>query len=231
MGQETTKEFSARLRMAIDAHPLAPDTPFGRQAWLRDRLEKEAGISVSANAIHKWVNDAARPREDNIRALARILQVDEVWLSLGRTPNSDLGQNRQSQGSPTGVSSEALILAGLLQAKGSNVVFAPKDDVATLYRDAGSGSVGVVVVECEDRAGSLLAVVPEPVGGNTVVAVLTGPCEDASAGVNVYDLTDAPRRSFGGYSILSMTRRKDGRLKIDGERSLIKPMPSMAELV
>lgn len=212
--------------MSLDASRRAPQKEVGRQSWLRERLAKEKGIDVSPNSVHKWVNGSSRPREDNIRAIAEILEVDEIWLSLGRMPTAGLSKksDAQSEGSATGVSPGALILAGLLQRAGGNVVFADKDDAASLYANTGSGSTGVIVVECEEREGSLVAVIPEPVANNRIATVLL----DDSSRVGVYDLTDKPRQNFGGYSIMSLTRREDGRLEIDG--SAVSPTRSVREL-
>lgn len=228
MSQETTKEFAVRLKMAVEAHPLAPETVFGRQSWLREKLEKETGIEVSANAIHKWMNGTSRPREDSIRALARILGVDYLWLSFGRTPSSEAPVDSKPVSSSNAGS---LILAGLVQAAGGSAIFAGREEAASVYVNSPEGQVGIVVADCVERAGSLLAVIPEPVGKNRIVAVLPRSCEASSACVGLFDLTDVPRQNFGGYSVISLSMHKDGRLKAVGVSTLLDPAGSVAELV
>ncbi len=218
--------------MAVDGHPLAPPTPFGRQAWLRERLEKEAKIKVSANAVHKWMHGTSRPREDTIRALARLLSVDELWLNMGRTPTDNYGAQPAATdpGATSGVKPAALTLAGLVQMAGASVVFAAKDEAADLYLDFGSGRMGVIAVAPEERQGSLLAVISEPVGDNRIVAILRGNRTACSVCLSVFDLTEVPRQNFGGYSVLSMEARKDGRLKVQGVKNLVSPLGSVEEV-
>lgn len=230
MSQETTKEFSARLRMAVEGHPLAPDTPFGRQSWLREKLAREAKIEVSANAIHKWMNDASRPREDNIRAIAKVLNVDELWLSMGKTP----GNKSDTQGPDPGKATSAgvMILGGLIEMAGGRVIFPGKEDPADIRATIDGQDVGIVVVVCDAAEPVNAIMVQEPVGDTRVIGV-TRRCHTGAATVmfDINDFTKAPRKSFGGYSILQVERQATGKFKVEGAEDLYARLESVAELV
>jgi len=87
MAQQTTCEFGRRLQQALDASPHVVPMSHGRLSWLKREREKiGVSVSVSVNTLHKWVHGVSRPREDTIRALARLLRVDDIWLAPGQTP-------------------------------------------------------------------------------------------------------------------------------------------------
>ena len=127
MAQETTEEFAHRFGRAVEGHPLAPPTPHGRQRWVLEKLENEAGLTVSPNTMSKWFHGTARPRPDNIRKIARVLKVDEVWLAMGQKPadqmSATMGQAESAKGA-------VLLVAGLVEMAGGRVTFGAKNDKA-----------------------------------------------------------------------------------------------------
>lgn len=224
--QTTTKEFAARLVMAVDGHPLAPASPFGRQSWLREKLKNEAKTPVSANSVHKWMNGTARPREDKIRALARILGVDELWLSMGKSPASkSVEAETQVQGKAA-----VLLLAGLIEMNGGRVTFLGDEQPGDLHANIGNRQITIIVVTPDSRGTSQTVVVSEPVGNARIVAVCPA-ANNHTVGIDLFDLTAAPRQSFGGYSIIQLERRKDGKMKAEGVRGLFGPLDSVLSLV
>lgn len=232
MPQETTSEFAYRLTQAVDGHPLAPSSSFGRQKWLKDKLEKEADVKVSANTMHKWFNGAARPREDKIRALARILAVDQVWLALGRRPVADKPKLEETA---IQSSNATLLLAGFLGVQGSRISFPQEgEEGVSLYVDSGKGQVPILVVAPQVSGQTVTFMIPEPVTAARVLSVgAEGACPngEGSGRVIVTDLTDIPKKNFGGFSIVSGERRSDGRIKIDGQRNLLAPEPRVADAI
>ena len=78
-----------------------------------------------------------------------------------------------------------------------------------------------------DTSASLSFVVPEPVDDNRVVAVVP---EDGSLGVRLVDLTDVDRQMLGGFSVVQLERRKDGKFKGLNRRALISAMGSVDEM-
>lgn len=229
MSQETTGEFAYRLQQAVEAHPLSPPTPHGRQRWLLRKLETEAGLELSPNTIHKWMTGASRPREDNIRKLAKCLNVDEVWLALGRKPVAD-GPN-PGVAAP-GAAGAALVVAGLIEMQGGRVTFAEPGDSAHLHVNMGKGNIDIIALVPQARSGDQITfLVPEPTNGSRIVGVVTPQDTGGfSACVNLLDLTDVERQNMGGFSLLSVQARKGGKFKVAGERNLMSPMPSLAAL-
>ena len=229
MAQETTEEFAHRLRMAVKAHPLAPPTPHGSQRWLLRRLETETGLAVSQNTVHKWYTGTSRPRGDNLRKLAKVLSVDEVWLSLGRKPVVD-GVSLGAAAS--GATGAILVIAGMIEMAGGRVTFAGTEGAAHLHVSLGGSNTSVIAVAPQAREqGKVTFLVPEPVGSSRVVGVLVDEMPGHSASIDLLDLTNAPRQNHGGFSTLSVETRGGGKFKVGGEKSLRTAMPSVAALV
>jgi len=229
--QKTTEEFSHRLGLALEGHPRAPGNVHGRQSWLRRVLKEQTGRSVSANTVHKWCRGTARPRPDALRDLARVLNVDEVWLSLGRKPTSEIaspGKNAAAAGGAT------MLVAGLIEISGGRVSFpAPGDGVVTLWANIGDVSIGLLTVFPQNSDDGPVFIIPEPVGDSRIIGVIprhqTDGCT-STACVDLIDLTDVPRENLGGFSLIRLASRKDGRFKAEGQRSLLRPMKSIEEL-
>ncbi|WP_188526783.1 helix-turn-helix transcriptional regulator [Sinisalibacter lacisalsi] len=162
---------------------------------------------MSVNTVHKWVHGVSRPREDNIRALAGLLQVDEVWLALGRTPTpAATGANAGADAAH----GAALLVAGLIEVRGGRVTFASaSQDVPHFTANFRGDRFDVIAVSPQTASGEALSfVVPEPVGDCRVMAVVAkehGP-------VAVLDITKAERHNFGGFSVIELTRDPEGRL-------------------
>lgn len=81
------KAFAKRLVLACEGNPNCPtDQSRGKQKWIYDNLLSEFGVRVSAEAVRKWFAGESRPRPKVVSYIARLLEVDEAWLSLGITP-------------------------------------------------------------------------------------------------------------------------------------------------
>ena len=90
------KAFAKRLEIACEGHPHCPTDQYrGKQKWLYEGLDSEFGVKVSAEAVRKWFSGESRPRPKVMSFIARLLEVDEAWLSLGITP--DLTPREQKQ--------------------------------------------------------------------------------------------------------------------------------------
>ncbi|MZR13405.1 helix-turn-helix domain-containing protein [Maritimibacter sp. DP07] len=195
MVQETTEQFGRRLAQALEAFPEAPPTSHGRLTWLKRALEKKAGVKVSVNTVHKWVNGVSRPREDNMRALARVLMVDELWLAMGRRP---VDHGEAAPPTPERAHGVVLLVAGMVEVNGGRVTFPDAEAEGTphLHVNWNGEQFGVVAVLPQAKDGSSISfVIPEPVGDARVVAVI----QDGDT--RLLDLTEVPRRTFGGFSV------------------------------
>lgn len=232
MTQETSLEFGERLRQAVEGHPLAPPTPFGRQKWLQDKLQRESSLAVSANAVHKWMHGASRPRADTIRKLAKVLSVDDVWLSQGRRPVIDPAVARVEAVKGHGAT---LILAGLVEIWGGRVAFpGDKDETTSLWVDLGSGRRGITVVPGQTQGATISYIVPEPVGANRVIAVNVHTTTETACGSGTFellDITDAPRKNFGVFSVVQGEAQPGGRVKVEGLKAVLSPIQDFAALL
>lgn len=112
-------QFAKRLDVAMNSHPGAPDA-HGRQKWLRERLITYGNTDVSPEAVRKWFAGLSRPRPSIMRELARVLEVDEAWLSLGLTPVETPVKAEERNALTRG---SVNVMAGLIQMFGGHIAF------------------------------------------------------------------------------------------------------------
>lgn len=70
-------EFKNRLQRAASSSPLVPEYGHGQQVYLAK------AVGVSQEAVRKWFAGESQPRKPAMEALAKLLNVEHVWLSLG----------------------------------------------------------------------------------------------------------------------------------------------------
>jgi len=217
--------------MAVAAHPQAPSNDYGRQAWLREKLQSDGGHKVSTNSVHKWMTGSSKPREDTVRALAQVLSVDEAWLSVGSIPQTNVHREEHSNVPPVTSRGPVLMLAGLIEMEGGRVLFPDRSATYDLKINLGDMAIDLVIAHPEKRGGRLDMIFREPVGDARIIAVILTPDGECSARLRMFDLTHLPRKMLGGYSLLAARMRDDGRLKVDEVRPLVGWLKSVAELV
>jgi transcriptional regulator with XRE-family HTH domain len=79
--------FVTRLKTALDGADGVPDREHGRKAW----LEREIGRHIEGKApgfesVNRWFHGRSKPRNSNVEALCKVLNVDPAWLMFGTTP-------------------------------------------------------------------------------------------------------------------------------------------------
>lgn len=113
------KAFGRRLTEASDNSRDIPEFNKGRYVWIRDQMGR-LGQPVTVESIRKWYSGEARPRPEKMKALARVIRVDEGWLSLGltplMTPEQKATRNIFAEGSIN-------LVAGMMQISGANIAF------------------------------------------------------------------------------------------------------------
>lgn len=109
--------FAQRLRQACAEHPDIPEYGKGEQTHIAKAMK------VSQEAVRKWFSGEAQPRQASMIRLARLLDVEYVWLALG-TSETEFGRLRELSKNQDAVV-HALISYMIL--KGYNVAF-PMDD-------------------------------------------------------------------------------------------------------
>jgi len=124
------KAFAKRLEIACEGNPHCPtDLYRGKQKWVYDGLESEFGVKVSSEAVRKWFSGESRPRPKVMSYLARLLEVDEGWLSLGITPDLTPVEKKKRSALADGAVN---LFAGMIQMGGGHIAF-PDDDSAHIY--------------------------------------------------------------------------------------------------
>ncbi len=192
-------------------------------------------MEVSPNTIHKWVTGTSRPREDNVRKIARVLRVDEVWLAFGKKPAATPVEEKREAAQAAGAT---LLLAGLIETHGGRVTFPGGEDGSPgIWVNMGNSRFGAVAVTPSITGNKCSFVVPEPVGDHRVIGLVLEsadkeghPACGFSACVDLVDLTEVPRQNLGGFSVVQIERRPNGKFKVEGERSILGAMASVEEL-
>lgn len=214
MAQETTEEFGRRLELAIDGYAGAPPSQHGRLSWLKRELEARADLSVSVNTVHKWVNGLSKPREDSLRALARLLKVDEIWLSMGRQPELSTPDEQQAQRSAA--SGAVAVVAGMVELCGGKIFYPEAAGGVNLQVSIDGKNADLAVVTPQStQNGKLSFVIPEPVGQARVVAVVPVIGKDGkpTMQVEILDITGVERATFGGFSVCEIEAGAKGGAK------------------
>lgn len=227
MVQRTTEEFAFRLGQAMDSHPRVPPSQHGRVTWLMRELET-VGVKVSLNTVHKWVNGAARPREDRIRDLAKLLKVDEVWLALGKKPVDDPKAMNERVGQASGA---VLAVAGLIELCGGRVTF-QSGEGPHLRVNLSGREIEVVAVAPQVSGDKLSFIVPEPAKNYRIVGVIPR-CAGGEARfrhLELLDITSIERQNFGGFSVLELRRNEKGEVKQPRKRDPLAPLERITEL-
>lgn len=123
------KAFAKRLVLACEGNPNCPtDQSRGKQKWIYDNLLSEFGVRVSAEAVRKWFAGESRPRPKVMSYIARLLEVDEAWLSLGITPELNAVEKKRHNAMASGAIN---LVAGIIQLGGGTIAF-PEDESAHL---------------------------------------------------------------------------------------------------
>lgn len=124
------KAFAKRLEIACESHPHCPTDQYrGKQKWIYEQLDKEFGLKVSAEAVRKWFAGESRPRPKVMANLARLLEVDEAWLSLGIRPTLTPREQKQRNALAEGAVN---LVAGMIQMGGGHIAF-PEDFSADIF--------------------------------------------------------------------------------------------------
>lgn len=128
------KEFARRIAIACANHPQAP-SDHGRQRWLMREMESRFHTTVSPEAVRKWFSGEARPRPQIMSVIARTLEVDEAWLSLGINPTSTPREKQKRNAMASGAVN---LVAAQIQLAGGSIAF-PEDQ-----EDAGHDIFAIV---------------------------------------------------------------------------------------
>jgi transcriptional regulator with XRE-family HTH domain len=119
-------EFHRRLRQVCDDSAMIPPYGHGRQVHIAAKLK------VSQEAVRKWFTGDARPRASKMGELAKLLEVDEAWLSLGIAPEMDRKQKRMHHEKTDGA---VYLLFGMFNLAGGHCAFPGERDLRKDFVD------------------------------------------------------------------------------------------------
>lgn len=125
-------EFGKRLTQTCDANPDVPPVNYGRLTWLRDNFAKRFDDEVSIETVRKWFSGEVKPRIERIRMLAKMLEVDEAWLTLGVQPEMSQKDRKIMNAEADGA---VIAVAGLIKMAGGFPAF-PEEGDSRAKRDS-----------------------------------------------------------------------------------------------
>jgi hypothetical protein len=132
--------------------------------------------------------------------LAKALDVDEAWLSLGCKPTLTTREERREVRS---AQSATLYVAGLLGLSGVNVAFADEhDQTGTHLHVISAGCHMRISVALAEQAGPAITVRLEGAPDGQVVLAVLPAGRDTFA---IYDVSQAELEQRGGYSVAGFT--------------------------
>lgn len=200
-------EFSSRLVRSVEQHPDAAG--WGRQRWLKAQLEEKCGETVSPEAISRWFAGEVRPRPKMISNIARVLGVDETWLTMGSP------QDRRAATRDGAVN----YVAGLIQLDGNHIAF-PSDQTNAAQPDIFAiidGQQFQFQVKRAQRDGETWRLpIPTIIDGGLLLAVVDGERP------GTYQVVQVSGRAISAAARASKSmddvriHREDGVLKIGG---------------
>lgn len=117
-------EFAARLNAVANTNPAVPPSNYGRLGWFVDEFAKREH-DVSKEMVRKYFAGENKPRQERLAVLAEILQVDEAWLSLGKSADTQTKRSMLRNAQASGVVN---VVAGLIQMHGGSPAFPDEGD-------------------------------------------------------------------------------------------------------
>lgn len=166
------KAFAKRLEIACEGNPHCPTDEYrGKQKWVYDNLLEQFGIKVSPEAVRRWFAGEMRPRPKTIAALARLLEVDLGWLTLGTAPDMTPKEQKARNATADGAVN---MVAGIIQMQGGHVAFPEAGDTsADMFAIIGGKQYTIEVKLARDLGNDMLRfTVSKDVGKNVVIGVV-----------------------------------------------------------
>lgn len=196
------KGFAKRLTIACDGHPHVPPYGQGRQSWIKKN------VGVSHEAVSRWFSGTSRPRPGKMRELARVLEVDEAWLSLGITPEMGLSDARIRNTQAGGASNTFM---GLVQLNGARVALPDDKDPRAAFVDFyaifhGQQVPFHVALASEVSAGTYRLILPKEYEQCVPVGVVHSRPMQVQCLKLPCPLVDRHKQRRGGYYEIFVTR-------------------------
>jgi hypothetical protein len=120
--------FARRLNKVLEESDLIPAYNQGRYTWITEQLKQQFNVEVTRETVRKWVWGETIPRNEKMRALAKLFDVDEGWLAFGIRSDIDLRQRPMKILADSGAVS---LVAGLIQMSGGHCALPEPEDANT----------------------------------------------------------------------------------------------------
>lgn len=118
-------DFARRMAIACDGNKKVPPLNFGRLGWFVKQFHERFNESVTVETIRKWFAGESRPRTKALSHLAEILEVDEAWLAVGKSPEIPEKAKKVRNAAADGAVN---LVAGMIQICGGHPAFPSDDD-------------------------------------------------------------------------------------------------------
>ncbi len=197
------KGFAKRLNTACDGHPHIPPYGFGRQTWIKEKLD------VSHEAVRKWFTGESRPRPVKMKDLSRALEVDEAWLALGIAPDMHPNERRARNIAAEGAVHTAM---GLVQMNGGHCAFPDDRDPRAAFVDfyaiiRGQQMAFHISLAQQISEGQYKFVIPREFDQCTIVGLIhVFPLRVHAIRMN-FDLIERHKVRRGGYFEVTVSKR------------------------
>lgn len=163
-------DFARRLETACEGNPNCPTEQYrGKQKWIYEGLESQFGMRVSPEAVRKWFAGESRPRPSAMKLLARLLEVDEAWLSLGITPDLTPREQRKRNAVADGAVN---LVAGMIQMGGGSISFPEDAEIDILAIIAGKSMHLDVVLPFDLGRGQMRLTIHDPIEKKHTIVVI-----------------------------------------------------------
>lgn len=170
--------FAQRLQMACSDHPDIPDYGKGLQTELSKRMK------VSQEAVRKWLSGESQPRQAAMIRLAKLLDVEYVWLALG-TSETEFSQLKRVSARHDGA---VHALIAFLILKGYNVAFSTDETDRADIHAIGHGVQRNLSVVLMERVGERHCQISVAMPDESVSLIAAMPIHDVPAKPHVNSL-------------------------------------------
>jgi len=155
-------EFKQRLITALDKSDVPPHGK-GQQVVVSKAL------GVSQEAVRNWLLGKARPRPEVMEELAKLLEVDNSWLSLGQSASGSMAPVKAEV--RTDLNAAVHYVVGLMGLAGKPPAFSDKPGTDLAVVSQGALAYYAVVPGTLTETGTCVADIPADIDETATVVI------------------------------------------------------------
>lgn len=203
------RDFAQRLKQACDQNTSIPPHGKGQQVHIANSMNPK----VSQEAVRRWFEGQSKPRPKLMTQLAKVLNVDEAWLSLGTTPEMTLrGKRQYSQKAEA----STYMVFGLFMAQGHSCAFSSEKEEAVDFYAIKAGQQKSISVTTGYRNSSGEYVIPVKVTYQDTVNVAVVENENRGFDMLVMDVEGIEQFGVNKGGFVHITATDGDRYTTDG---------------